>query len=360
MAVVRAPALSLDASGNLGPICYSSWRGLNIARDTWTGTDPNTVLQQNMRAMMTTVVQYWGGSLTEVQRKAWRLAAMNERRMSRVKTEYVPTGFQFFVQLNIQRRRLGREIMLLPPVSIVPYTWMNFRLGYNYYDEIVNLHFENELGNDKTEFNAEVCRAGSYDSGGRHALEGEYRFVKFIQPIDSDADNGVIVGKYYWYRARVMDDYGRSQGWFEEQILVPSKEDGQILENAEFILWTGDNPDNWVVYAENAFNYVTEVAGGCKFITVDGSYVAIGNYVNIESGLGYVIEVNNEITSGELHIKVNSGVRMYVAWQAVPTGKSTYELVGEEGYLTIRIRFYANMTGVTSVILNSCYMYKKD
>lgn len=220
MAVVKAPALSLDASGNLGAICYSSWRGLSVARDVWTGTDPNTGLQQAHRAKHKAVVQAWGGTLTEKQREAWRVAALSERRMSRIKTVYTPSGYQFFVQLNVQRSRLGGALMTIPPVAIDPYTWTRFETEWNAVKTWVVLKFLEEMYIGASEVSAEVWRAGPYTSGGRHAIDGEYRFLKFVKPVVQSSDNTVNASVYYWYRARVIDDYGRVQGWFEDQILT--------------------------------------------------------------------------------------------------------------------------------------------
>jgi len=220
MAVVKAPALSLDASGNLGAICYSSWRGLNVARGVWTGTDPNTAKQQAMRAKTKAVVKAWGGTLTEAEREAWRAAALSERRMSRVKTVYTPTGYQFYVQLNIQRKRLGSAIMTLPPAAIVPYTWTEVVSSYDNLLFQVDLKFLKELNAGAANVSAEVWRAGPFDSGGRHAINGEYRFLKFIKPIVQSTDIPAVLNKYYWYKARVMDDYGRAQNWFEDQVLA--------------------------------------------------------------------------------------------------------------------------------------------
>lgn len=220
MAVVDAPALSLAASGNLGGICYSSWRGLNIARDVWTGTDPNTAKQQAMRAITKSIVQAWGGTLTGAQREAWCAAAQSERRLSRIKTIYTPSGYQFYVQLNVQRKRLGGVLMTLPPAAIEPYTWTVFEASYDMAMFQVDLKFLEELGAGAANVSAEVWRAGPYDSGGRHAIDGEYRFVKFIQPVAQSTDVPAVLDKWYWYKARVMDDFGRAQGWFEDQVLT--------------------------------------------------------------------------------------------------------------------------------------------
>lgn len=220
MAVVDAPALSLAASGNLGAICYSSWRGLNIARAVWSGTDDPSGKQIAMRAITKEIVQAWGGVLTDAERETWRQAAMSERRMSRIKTSYVPTGYQFFVQLNIQRKRLGGLLMPTPPAAIDPYTWTIFETSYDAKFQWVDLKFLEELNAAAGEMSAEVWRAGPYTSGGRHAIDGEYRFLKFIQPVQPSTDTPAVADVYYWYKARVIDDYGRVQNWFEDQVLT--------------------------------------------------------------------------------------------------------------------------------------------
>lgn len=359
MAVVRAPALSLDASGNLGSICYSSWRGLNVARDTWTGTDPNTGLQQAMRVIMKTVVQAWGATLNGSERESWTAAALSERRISRVKTYYTPTGYQFYVQLNFQRLRLGGALMKIPPAAIDPYTWMTFRLGYNYYAEKVNLHFEDTLGADDTEFSAEICMAGPYDSGGRHAIDGEYRFLRFIQPIGNSAVSGLTIGKYYWFRARVIDDYGRTQGWFEKQILIPTKASGQLILNSEFTKWTADDPDDWKIENETADSYITEDTGGALAVNVVGEFLIIKSYFTVEHGKLYMIEIKSTVITNPFHLNVRSYGHYYVDTATIIDPLFEREFTGLTGFLDVE--FYIRTGGLAlQQIFESCKVYKID
>lgn len=65
-----------------------------------------------------------------------------------------------------------------------------------------------------------------------------------------------------------------------EAVNTPT-EGGELVVNGDFANWTGDNPDNWTVVAEDANNYVTESAGGGEAQIVSNNTAAIRITQNI-------------------------------------------------------------------------------
>jgi len=60
MVKVNAPAMSLDASGSLaGAIVFSKWKGRNYVRSLVRPSNPKSVLQVAVRAMMKFLAQNW-------------------------------------------------------------------------------------------------------------------------------------------------------------------------------------------------------------------------------------------------------------------------------------------------------------
>jgi len=220
MAIVKAPALSIDASGNVGGICYSKWRGLQIAKAAWTGTVPNTPDQQVIQGYMTTASQAWSGTLSENEREAWSRAAQGQVRVSRVKTTYIPTGYQYFMQLNIQRLRQAAGILSLPPVAMIPYGFTSISIEWNLAKVWVEVRFLEHLYTPPPAFQGEIWKAGPYDNAGRHPLEGEYRFLSFTALVGVYKDAAVVSTKYYWYKLRWIEENGRVGNWFEKQVYI--------------------------------------------------------------------------------------------------------------------------------------------
>lgn len=75
MAVVINPALSTAASGNLGPINYTRWRGMAVARAATTWTFTPSTKQTVYETMLRTVTRAWGGVLSASERQMWDAVA---------------------------------------------------------------------------------------------------------------------------------------------------------------------------------------------------------------------------------------------------------------------------------------------
>lgn len=217
MAVVKAPALSLEASGNLGGICYSRWRSLQIARDTWTGTYPGTSRQLLINGYMTTVSKAWGGTLTADQREAWNEAAREQTWKSRLGGDFNPAGYMYYMKLNLVRAFIGLGISSLPPIRKPPV-----------YADWFDVYWEPAFGDIRGKLRDFVTghypdgviyqKAGPYDSGGRRPIEGEWRHRTKRPPDFLFIDGDLVSYKWYWYRAKWYMFSGVTGNWFTEQV----------------------------------------------------------------------------------------------------------------------------------------------
>lgn len=95
MALVSAPAMSLDASGSLGgSIVFSKWKGRNYVRTLVKPSNPDTAPQKSVRAMMRFLSQQWAG-LTAGNKATWDTRA----------ADMVVSGFNAFISYNMARWR---------------------------------------------------------------------------------------------------------------------------------------------------------------------------------------------------------------------------------------------------------------
>lgn len=220
MAVVKGPALSLDASGNLGGICYSRWRGFNIARDTWTGTVPNTSAQQVYQADLTSVSQAWGGTLDADDRQAWEDYSKSQYMIDRFGEKYTPSGYNLFMSRNLIRKRWSMSILLRPYHRIKPLIatdwYVEWQVSYpRVYVRMLNGN--NKGYPDKLEY----WRAGPYASGGRKPIDGEWLLKKITGYGGWYNHTWTTSGDWFWYRCRMGRNDGVVSDFLVEQFQIP-------------------------------------------------------------------------------------------------------------------------------------------
>ena len=220
MAIVKGPALSIDASGNLGSICYAKWRGLQIARKAKSYEPTHTGLQVAQWNRVVTAAQTWSGTLTAAERKSWRAAAADQIRISKVKTPYIPSGYQYFLGLSVQLLRQGLPIEKLPPTAMESYlhTYVTAFQDSGY--DRVRTRFEGRVPSHPSTIQGEDWIAGPFVVGGYHPQLYDYRFANFrtISGAKYYSDLGWSV--YYWWKMRWIDTSGRVGNWFEIQTYI--------------------------------------------------------------------------------------------------------------------------------------------
>jgi hypothetical protein len=214
VAVVKDPALSQIASGNVGAICYQRWRGLFVAKKAWEGTVPNTTLQIEAQTRMISVAQAWGETLTQDQRSGWNELAATVSWKTRSGMDWVPSGYSVFMRWNIQRLRMGLVLAADPPsvvssgapsyMSLSTTTGFMLRVELNNYPSI------------GVPYGNEYWIAGPFASGGYHAREGDYRFLTFTIP-PAAYEWAPLVEKWYWAKARWVMEAGNVGNWWEKQ-----------------------------------------------------------------------------------------------------------------------------------------------
>lgn len=214
MAIVIGPAMSLMASGNVGPICYVPNRGRYVARQAMSVIPTHTTLQNTRFAVVVACAQAWGTTLNDSQRAAWANASKNYPAKDRLGQRYKCSGYQFFMRLNVQRGMIPLSILNDPPDLGVPF----------YVDQLVvgpgtPIGFtQAALGNigdpDRPDL-IQYWRAGPFASPGRHATTKEFRLEDVERPASPWTFADLTPGTYWWFRARGGQDTGEIGTWFE-------------------------------------------------------------------------------------------------------------------------------------------------
>lgn len=217
IAIVINPALSTAASGNLGGINYTRWRGRAVARarTTWIGFTPSTQ-QLLYKGKLEFVVKAWGGSLTAAQRSAWVNAAASFRVIDRFGRQYTCTGYQMFCKLNMQRSVAELPFNSLPPITGIPFFMEGLMVGLSGVPGIGRMHAISVTPAYQPDM-VQYWQAGPFDSPGRHALGNEFLLLGIERPFDDEDTAALTIGKYYWFRARGGQDSGEVGNFHEFQ-----------------------------------------------------------------------------------------------------------------------------------------------
>lgn len=95
MAIVKGPAMSLDASGSLaGAVVFAKWKGRNYVRQLVTPANPKTGAQTGFRCSMRFLAQIWSG-----------LSAGNKATWESRAADMIVSEFNAFTSYNQKRWR---------------------------------------------------------------------------------------------------------------------------------------------------------------------------------------------------------------------------------------------------------------
>jgi len=220
-ATVRAPLHSEQASGNMGGLCYSSWRGIAVVRSAWSGTYPGTAKQLTVQGRITTLSQYWGITLTALQRTKWNELADQIVFKNKLGQSYRPNGYNVFIQRNVQRLRMGHATAQVP----VPGNGaIDDSVSYVETDLVgtaITCYLNNYAGLVISANAWEVWVAGPFDTESRNAIDPEYKYETHGHGVTSLTTSPLTQGKWYWVRLRWNDIDGRTGNWHRHQHFLP-------------------------------------------------------------------------------------------------------------------------------------------
>lgn len=219
MAVVHNPALSTVASGCVGDINYTTFRGRSVARGRWTGVQTSTSDQLTARTYLTQVSQAWGGTLTAAQRAAWKAEAAVFTIRDRWGVERHPTGYNLFVRRNMHRKTYGYSGWIYVPTLITIPMIRDLILTYQASYPRCQVYLR-DLQSLSSFDGFDVWRAGPYSSPGYTAQKNDYLLIGWKKGSGAYNDTTITIGMYYWYKCRFFSQYGEVGNFLTGQKLM--------------------------------------------------------------------------------------------------------------------------------------------
>ncbi|MBA7637166.1 hypothetical protein ES703_44801 [subsurface metagenome] len=218
MAIVIGPGMSQQASGNIGAVNFTRWKGVQVARTTYVPFYTPSGKQMTQRGLMTFVSAQWGTALTPAERQAWEERAADIVVKNRLGIEYKPSGYQLFMKWNIQAQVFSYPINFKPPNGPAPvYVW-RVQAEPDPFMSANEVTMEKALTVPVDADGFQIYRAGPYDSGGRRPIRPEYRHLTTVWGTYYYHDYAVTDTKWYWYWCRWFFGVGFVGNWWEVQI----------------------------------------------------------------------------------------------------------------------------------------------
>lgn len=115
-ALVKYGGGIVQMSGSMAGNTYARNRYGNYVRTRTKPVNPNTDRQNDVRATLAYLVEYWSETLTGVQRTAWNLYASNVVMNNRLGESIHLSGFNHFIRSNTIRHLHASSIIAAGPV----------------------------------------------------------------------------------------------------------------------------------------------------------------------------------------------------------------------------------------------------
>jgi len=117
MALIKFGGGVVQMAGSIAGTTFARNRYGNYARAKTMPVNPNTALQQVVRASVAFLTERWGSTLTAAQRTAWNLYASNVVMTNRFGESMNLSGFNHYIRSNAILKRSGRTLVDAGPTT---------------------------------------------------------------------------------------------------------------------------------------------------------------------------------------------------------------------------------------------------
>jgi hypothetical protein len=163
-----------DGAGKSGGNVMSANRSGNYVRQRITPVNPQSPVSQSRRAYFSQLTQLWKG-LSAINIGLWNAATINYPRLDRIGNTYYPSGFNLFIELNLNCLIGGFAYLSAPPVKLIPITPTFSSLTVDFVATSVDLIFAPAL---PVSTDIVIAFASPAVSAGKSMITSAYRFIQ--------------------------------------------------------------------------------------------------------------------------------------------------------------------------------------
>ncbi len=182
MALVKLAPHLTGIRNSVGTGTYSSNKAGLYLRERVTPSNPKTSFQIAARARVTAISQAWR-NITNAQRLAWEVFSENLTLTNVFGKEFIPSGSNSFMKINVNRLILNKPLLSSPPPLTYPVPLTFFAPDVMQPDEM-NLDFSPSPIPPKHHL---FLWAFPGQSAGKSFFHSEYRFFMIFPPGTSNS-----------------------------------------------------------------------------------------------------------------------------------------------------------------------------
>lgn len=229
-ALVKFGAGITQMSGAVGGSVFARNRSGNYIRARTKPINPNTSLQQAVRATMTFLTDRWAQTLTAAQRTAWNLYASSVVMKNRLGENIFLTGFNHYIRSNsILITGGGTAIDEGPTIFELPAKDPTFSITASEATQKITISFDTTLNWSIEDGGVLYIFQGQPQNGQRNFFGGPWRKVGArsgvdpggaASPVDMPVVFAIAENQRQWVRVRIQRADGRLSEPFRADIAV--------------------------------------------------------------------------------------------------------------------------------------------
>lgn len=229
MALIKFGGGVVGMAGSIAGTTFSRNRYGSYARARTKPINPNTALQQKIRASLATLTARWSQTLTAVQRAAWNLYGANVVMNNRLGENINLSGFNHYIRSNIILSQLNITLVDAGPVIFeIPEADPTFAITASEATQQISYTFDNTRDWADEDDAYLVVYQGAPQNAQRNFFAGPWQYMDHTagvngsppaSPVAAGVEMAIAEGQHLWCYARILRADGRMSAPFRDDVL---------------------------------------------------------------------------------------------------------------------------------------------
>ncbi len=219
MALVKYGGGIVGMSGSIAGNTHSRNRYGSYVRARTKPINPNTALQQTVRAAIATLTQRWSQTLTAPQRTAWNLYASSVAMTNKLGETVFLSGFNHYIRSNVTRET-GPTVLIDngPTIFELPAQDPTFSVSASEATQQLTIAFDEAMDWAVEDGAFLFLFQGQPQNAQRNFFAGPWRFIAYVGGVDPGGPVephvaigpfAIAEGQHQWVYGRIARADGR-------------------------------------------------------------------------------------------------------------------------------------------------------
>jgi len=230
MALIKFGGGITEMRGSMAGNVYSRNKSGAYIRSRTKPINPNTALQQVVRATLAFLTSRWSDTLTIAQRAAWNLYGSNVAMLNKLGESIYLSGFNHYIRCNSILKRSARTLVDAGPVIFeIPEADPTFSITASEATQLVQYTFDDTMAWNIEDNGWMHLFGGQPQNGQRNFFGGPWKLAHAlagaalggaVSPANSAHPFVIAEGQRIWVYGRITRADGRLSQPFRNNVLV--------------------------------------------------------------------------------------------------------------------------------------------